>query len=83
MTAPRRRRFFANGVFLVVVGGVQVVFELLAYGRGHPRNTVAVIVLAAARRRSRHVARRRRAAAFLSAVDGVDAANAETFGWRT
>jgi len=39
-----------------VVGGVQVVFELLAYGRGHPRNTVAVIVLAAARRRSRHVA---------------------------
>jgi len=32
MTAPRRRRFFANGVFLVVVGGVQVVFELLAYG---------------------------------------------------
>ena len=32
MTAPRRRLFFANGVLLVVVGGVQVVLELLAYG---------------------------------------------------
>jgi hypothetical protein len=32
MTAPRRRLSFANGVFLVVVGGVQVVFELLTYG---------------------------------------------------
>ncbi len=34
MTAARRRLFFANGVFLVVVGGVQVVFELLAYYAG-------------------------------------------------
>ena len=31
MTAARRRLLLANGVFLVVVGGVQVVFELLAY----------------------------------------------------
>ena len=34
MTTARRRLFFANGVFLVVVGGVQVVFELLAYYAG-------------------------------------------------
>jgi len=34
MTAARRRLFLANGVFLVVVGGVQVVFELLAYYAG-------------------------------------------------
>ena len=34
MTAARRRLFFANGVFLVVVAGVQVVFELLAYYAG-------------------------------------------------
>ena len=34
MTAARRRLFFANGVFLVVVAGVQVVFELLAYHAG-------------------------------------------------
>lgn len=36
MQAVRRRLFLANGVFLVVVGGVQVVFELVAYffGRG-------------------------------------------------
>ena len=33
MTAARRRLFFANGVFLVVAG-VQVVFELLAYYAG-------------------------------------------------
>jgi hypothetical protein len=30
----RRRLFLANGVFLVVVGGVQVMFELLAYYAG-------------------------------------------------
>ena len=34
MTAARRRLLLANGVFLVVVGGVQVVFELLAYYAG-------------------------------------------------
>jgi hypothetical protein len=34
MTAARRRLLIANGVFLVVVGGVQVVFELLAYYKG-------------------------------------------------
>jgi hypothetical protein len=31
MESARRRLFIANGVFLVVVGGVQVVFELLAF----------------------------------------------------
>ena len=30
----RRRLLLANGVFLVVVGGVQVVFELAAYYAG-------------------------------------------------
>ncbi|MET0317422.1 MAG: hypothetical protein ABW188_11425 [Rhodococcus fascians] len=30
----RRRLLLANGVFLVVVGGVQVVFELVAYYTG-------------------------------------------------
>ena len=30
----RRRLLLANGVFLVVVGGVQVVFELVAYFAG-------------------------------------------------
>ena len=30
MTTARRQLLLANGVFLVVVGGVQVVFELLA-----------------------------------------------------
>jgi hypothetical protein len=34
MDAARRRLLLANGVFLVVVGGVQVVFELLAYYSG-------------------------------------------------
>jgi len=34
MTAARRRLLLANGVFLVVVGGIQVVFELLAYYAG-------------------------------------------------
>jgi uncharacterized membrane protein len=34
MTACRRRLLLADGVFLVVVGGVQVVFELLAYYSG-------------------------------------------------
>lgn len=34
MDVARRRLFLANGVFLVVVGGVQVVFELLAYYAG-------------------------------------------------
>jgi hypothetical protein len=34
MTAARRWLLIANGVFLVVVGGVQVVFELLAYYAG-------------------------------------------------
>ena len=34
MTAARRRLLQANGVFLVVVGGVQVVFEVLAYYSG-------------------------------------------------
>jgi hypothetical protein len=34
MTAARRRLLQANGAFLVVVGGVQVVFELLAYYAG-------------------------------------------------
>ena len=34
MTTARRRLLLANGVFLVVVGGVQVVFELLAYYAG-------------------------------------------------
>ena len=34
MTAARRRLLLANGVFLVVVGGVQAVFELLAYYAG-------------------------------------------------
>lgn len=34
MTAARRRLLIADGVFLVVVGGVQVVFELLAYYAG-------------------------------------------------
>jgi len=34
MTAARRWLLLANGVFLVVVGGVQVVFELLAYYKG-------------------------------------------------
>jgi hypothetical protein len=34
MTAPRRRLLLAKGVFLIVVGGVQVVFELLAYYAG-------------------------------------------------
>jgi len=34
MTTARRRLFIANGLFLVVVGGVQVVFELLAYYAG-------------------------------------------------
>jgi phosphoglycerol transferase MdoB-like AlkP superfamily enzyme len=34
MTAARRRLLLANGVFLVVVGGVQFVFELLAYYAG-------------------------------------------------
>ena len=34
MTAARRRLLVANGVFLVVVGGIQVVFELLAYYGG-------------------------------------------------
>jgi hypothetical protein len=34
MTAARRWLLLADGVFLVVVGGVQVVFELLAYYKG-------------------------------------------------
>jgi hypothetical protein len=34
MNAARRWLLLANGVFLVVVGGVQVVFELLAYYAG-------------------------------------------------
>src|SRR5262245_57943853 len=34
MTAARRWLLFANGLFLVVVGGVQVVFELFAYYKG-------------------------------------------------
>jgi hypothetical protein len=34
MTAARRRLLMANGGFLVVVGGIQVVFELLAYYAG-------------------------------------------------
>jgi hypothetical protein len=34
MSTARRRLMLANGVFLVVVGGVQVVFELLAYYGG-------------------------------------------------
>ena len=34
MNAARRWLLLANGVFLVVVGGVQVVFELLAYYSG-------------------------------------------------
>ena len=34
MTSARRRLLLANGVFLVVVGGIQVVFELLAYFAG-------------------------------------------------
>jgi hypothetical protein len=34
MTAARRRLLLANGVFLVVVGGGQVAFELLAYYSG-------------------------------------------------
>lgn len=34
MTAARRRLLQANGVFLVVVGGTQVVFELRAYYAG-------------------------------------------------
>ena len=34
MTAARRRLPLANGVFLAVVGGIQVVFELLAYYTG-------------------------------------------------
>ena len=34
MTTARRQLLLANGVFLVVVGGVQVVFELLAYYAG-------------------------------------------------
>jgi hypothetical protein len=34
MTTARRRLLMANGVFLVVVGGVQVAFESLAYYAG-------------------------------------------------
>jgi hypothetical protein len=34
MTAARRWLLLADGVFRVVVGGVQVVFELLAYYKG-------------------------------------------------
>src|ERR1700759_418299 len=34
MTSARRRLLLANGVFLVVVGGTQVIFELLAYFGG-------------------------------------------------
>jgi hypothetical protein len=34
MTAARRRLLQANGLFLIVVGGIQVVFELVAYYAG-------------------------------------------------
>ena len=34
MTSARRRLLLANGVFLVVVGGIQVFLELLAYFAG-------------------------------------------------
>lgn len=49
MTAARRWFLLADGVFLVVVGGVQVVFELLAYPS---RDTVGIDVARAGSSRS-------------------------------